>query len=89
MLNCETAISVAAPTAVSSAPGSHTLIVGKDGSLQYSETGKEKTPALWTGTYHVALRGQKTCLSIDGGGIINASDSNTLTYAGETFHRIK
>jgi hypothetical protein len=75
--------------ATSSAPGSHTLIVGKDGSLHYSETGTGKNSALWTGTYHVALQGQKTCLSIDGGGIINASDSNTLTYAGETFHRIK
>jgi hypothetical protein len=71
------------------ATGSHTLIVGKDGSLQYRETGTEKNSALWTGTYHVALQGQKTCLSIDGGGIINASDGNTLTYAGETFHRIK
>jgi hypothetical protein len=75
--------------ATSSAPGSHSLIVGKDGSLQYSETGMGKNSALWTGTYHVALRGQKTCLSIDGGGIINADDSDTLTYAGETFHRIK
>jgi hypothetical protein len=75
--------------ATSSAPGSHTLIVGKDSSLHYSETGTGKKSALWTGTYHVALRDQKTCLSIDGGGIINASDSNTLTYAGETFHRIK
>jgi hypothetical protein len=75
--------------ATSSAPGSHTLSVGKDGSLQYGETGTEKNSALWTGTYHVALRGQNTCLSIDGGDIINASDGNTLTYAGETFHRIK
>jgi hypothetical protein len=71
------------------ATGSHTLIVGKDSSLQYRETGTGKKASLWTGTYHVALRGQKTCLSIDGGGIVNASDSNTLTYAGETFHRIK
>jgi hypothetical protein len=75
--------------ATSSAPGSHTLIVGKDGSLQYSEAGTGKKSALWTGSYHIALRGQKTCLSIDGGGIINASDSNTLTYEGETFHRIQ
>jgi len=75
--------------ATGSAPDSHTLIVGKDSSLQYRETGMGKKTALWTGTYHVARRGQKTCLSIDGGGIINASDSNTLTYAGETFNRIK
>jgi hypothetical protein len=75
--------------ATGSAPGSHALIVGKDGSLQYGETGTEKKSALWTGTYHIALRGQETCLSIDGGGIINASDSNTLNYAGETFHRIQ
>ena len=71
------------------ATGSHTLMVGKDGSLQYSETGTGKNSVLWTGTYHIALQGQKTCLSIDGGGIINASDSNALTYAGETFRRIQ
>ncbi|HXC01549.1 MAG TPA: hypothetical protein VNU49_02780 [Opitutaceae bacterium] len=71
------------------AAGSHTLIVSKDGLLQYEETGTGKNSVLWAGTYHVALQGQETCLSIDGGGIISASDNNTLTYAGETFHRIQ
>jgi hypothetical protein len=80
---------VAGTYATGRTAGNRILIVGEDGSLQYSEIGAPGNPPPWTGTYRVGSRNQNLCLSVDGASVIDVIDPNTLIYYRDTFHRIK
>lgn len=80
---------VAGTYATGHTAGNRILVVGGDGSLQYSEIGAPGNPPPWTGTYRVGSRNQILCLSVDGASIVDVIDPNTLVYYRDTFHRIK
>jgi hypothetical protein len=80
---------VAGTYATGHTPGNRILIISSDGSLQYSEIGAPGNPLPWTGTYRVGSRHQNSCLSVDGGSVIDVVDSNTVIYYRDTFHRVK
>ena len=80
---------VAGTYATGRTPGNRILVVGGDGSLQYSEIGATGNPPPWAGTYRVGLRDQNLCLSVDGASVVTVVDPNTLMYYRDTFHRIK
>jgi hypothetical protein len=80
---------VAGTYATGHTSGNRILVVGGDGSLQYSEIGAPGNPSPWTGTYRVGSHHQNFCLSVDGASVIDVVDPNTLIYYRDTFHRIK
>jgi hypothetical protein len=80
---------VAGTYATGNTRGNRILVIGGDGSLQYSEIGAPGNPPPWTGTYRVGSRDGASCLSVDGASVIEVVDPNTLIYYRDTFHRIK
>jgi hypothetical protein len=80
---------VAGTYATGQGKGNRILIIGGDGSLQYSEIGAPGNPPPWTGTYRVGSRNQKSCLSVAGASVIDVVDPNTLIYYRDTFRRIR
>jgi hypothetical protein len=80
---------VAGTYATGSGKGNRVLIINADGSLQYNEIGAPGNPLPWTGTYRIGSRHQNSCLSVDGGSVIDVVDSNTVIYYRDTFHRVK
>jgi hypothetical protein len=80
---------VAGTYATGQTPGNRVLVIGGDGSLQYSEIDAPGNPPPWTGTYRIGSRNENLCLSVDGASVIDVVDSNTLMYYRDTFHRIK
>jgi len=69
--------------------GDRILIIRADGSLQNSEIGAPGNPPPQVGTYHVGMRDQKLCLSVDGGSVIDVVDHDTLMYYRDTYKRAK
>lgn len=67
--------------------GDRILIIRADGSLQNSEIGAPGNPPPKTGTYHVGMRDQKLCLSVDGGSVIDVIDHDTVMYYRDTYKR--
>jgi hypothetical protein len=80
---------VAGTYATGNTPGNRILVIGGDGSLQYSEIAAPGNPPPWTGTYRVGTRNQNFCLSVEGASVVDVVDPNTLMYYRDTFHRIK
>lgn len=75
--------------ATGAAPGDRILQINADGSFQNSEIGAPGNPAPETGTYRIAAHVGMTCLSVDGGSVIDVVDHNTLLYYQDTYRRIK
>jgi hypothetical protein len=80
---------VAGTYATGSTAGNRMLIIGADGTLQYSEIGAPGNPPPWNGTYHIGSRNNNLCLSVDGDSVVDVIDNDTLLYYRDTFHRIK
>jgi hypothetical protein len=80
---------VAGTYATGNTRGNRILVIGADGSLQYSEIGAPGNPPPWTGTYRVGSRNQNLCLSVNGGSVVDVIDNNTLMYYRDTFRRVK